>query len=314
MNMISEFSLSWQRARWPVLALVLALSLVSLWPRGTSADYVELQRSASLHESADSQSAVLAPLHVGDKLTLVESAQTAGYYHVTGSGETGWVYRTFVRRFAGDIPGAASGGGGTPLTPPASGPLLDAGSFRSATCGDTGTAKSAALKALNRLKNRTLGPAANQVSAMTLEDLLFHAPDQIKWSPNSAIEVTGYVAEVKPGGNETCNCGATGPAQLDTHIVLVTDPAEEGTTSKVIVEVSPAWRGLMQSKGVDWSTATLKQQLLHHYVKVAGWMLFDAQHANAADNTNPNGAHNWRGTAWEIHPITALQVLPTPMP
>jgi hypothetical protein len=59
----------------------------------------------------------------------------------------------------------------------------------------------------------------------------------------------------------------------------------------------------------DWSTEALRARLLHHRVRVTGWLLFDAEHRNAAENTEPGGAHNWRATAWEVHPITKLEVL-----
>ena len=41
-------------------------------------------------------------------------------------------------------------------------------------------------------------------------------------------------------------------------------------------------------------------------------MLDDLEHANAAENTNPGGARNWRVTIWEIHPVTAIVIEPTP--
>ena len=31
-------------------------------------------------------------------------------------------------------------------------------------------------------------------------------------------------------------------------------------------------------------------------------------------NTNPDGGNIWRATAWEIHPITAIEVLPKKPP
>jgi hypothetical protein len=45
---------------------------------------------------------------------------------------------------------------------------------------------------------------------------------------------------------------------------------------------------------------------------VTGWLLFDAEHANAAANTAPGRPRDWRATAWEVHPITSLEVVPRP--
>ena len=80
----------------------------------------------------------------------------------------------------------------------------------------------------------------------------------------------------------------------------------------VIVEVTPRWRAMLAARGVDWSTATLRRQLLGRWVRVSGWLLFDAEHANAATNTAPGHPHDWRATAWEVHPINDLLVVPRP--
>ena len=83
---------------------------------------------------------------------------------------------------------------------------------------------------------------------------------------------------------------------------------------RVIVEVTPAWRRFMANQGKDWSTARLKQTILHQWVRVQGLMLFDTEHDDEAENTNRGGVGNWRATAWEIHPITSLEILPPPIP
>src|SRR4051794_28350666 len=83
------------------LCLLFWLSLIA------RADYLEVRKSVALRTQASSDS---APLHykveVGTKLGLTEETTQNGYYHVRDqkSGETGWIYRSFVRRFPGDIP------------------------------------------------------------------------------------------------------------------------------------------------------------------------------------------------------------------
>ena len=42
--------------------------------------------------------------------------------------------------------------------------------------------------------------------------------------------------------------------------------------------------------------------------------MFDTVHGDEAENTNPGGANNWRATAWEIHPVTSIKILPGPPP
>jgi hypothetical protein len=119
-------------------------------------------------------------------------------------------------------------------------------------------------------------------------------------------ELRGYVIDVKPGGKETCNCKSGDVAHRDTHIELVADPNDSAPERRVIVEVSPRWRAKMLQQGVDWSTATLRNTFKDHWVTVKGWLLFDAEHANQAENTDPGGDANWRATSWEVHPITSL--------
>ena len=180
-------------------------------------------------------------------------------------------------------------------------------------CGMDGSATTARLKALNQLKNRYTVPKDNQIdSSITLSAMLAPGDDKTRWNSTSGAEVTGFVLDMKPGGGETCNCGKTDPAHLDTHIELVLHSTDTAGTQSVVVEMTPRLRAIMGAKGADWSTKTLRKQFLHKWVKVRGWMTFDSQHANAAENTNPGGANNWRATAWEIHPVTDIQAVQTP--
>lgn len=175
-------------------------------------------------------------------------------------------------------------------------------------CGLSGTAKSASLKHLNQLKNRYTLPKDGDVNqSITLSAMLAPGDDRSRWSSTNAAEVTGYVLDVKPGGAETCNCRKTDAVHSDTHIELVLHSTDTSMTQSVVVEVTPRLRALLQGSGTDWSTKTLRKKFRHKWIKVRGWMLFDAQHANAAENTNSAGAQNWRATAWEIHPVTEIQ-------
>jgi len=180
-------------------------------------------------------------------------------------------------------------------------------------CGMDGSAKTANLKKLNQLKNRYAAPQPNEVDqSITLSTILVPGDDKTRWSPTSGAEVTGFVLDVKPGGGETCNCGKTDAVHTDTHIELVLHATDTATTQSMVVEVTPRLRAIMGASGTDWSTKTLRKQLRHKWVKIRGWMMFDSQHSNAAENTNPGGARNWRATAWEIHPVTDIQIVQAP--
>jgi hypothetical protein len=176
-------------------------------------------------------------------------------------------------------------------------------------CPMGGTAKRNTVQNLNRQKNRYNEPRPEDFdSKITLKDMLAPGYDVARFDHSKAVTITGYVEDVKMGGVETCNCGTKDPQYRDTHIELVLDPMKSGETQRVIVEVTPRWRAIMQAKGIDWSTKALRTKFMGRWVKVNGWLMFDAEHENASENTNPGRARNWRATAWEVHPITSIEV------
>jgi hypothetical protein len=180
-----------------------------------------------------------------------------------------------------------------------------AGSFDG--CPLEGQTTKPALIALNRLKNRTATPLRTQVDpAISLSAVLAPGNDATRWQVTQGAIISGYVVGVKPGGAETVNCLAKDPKHTDTHIELALAAGDSDGTHHMIVEVSPRMRAAMAAKGKDWSTANLRRTLLGHKIMVVGWMMIDKEHCNASENTNPGGAHNWRATCWEVHPVTAL--------
>jgi hypothetical protein len=180
-------------------------------------------------------------------------------------------------------------------------------------CPLDGDASSAAVRELNRLKNRYTPPDPQQIDpSVTLAALLEPGDDRGRWSPRRAAEITGYVWDVKIGGVETVNCRATDPAHRDTHIELVLDPMNGGEVHRVIVEVTPRIRLLAEQRGEDWSTGALRDRFQGRWVRVRGWLLFDTEHESQSINTAPNRPRDWRATAWEIHPVTSLEVVDRP--
>ncbi len=174
--------------------------------------------------------------------------------------------------------------------------------LHAAPCGLHGSAKPGSQEyALNPFKNRSV--ASSTVNTrITLEALANGA----RFENTEAASIVGYVALVKPGGMETCNCGASQPANRDTHIALVADPADANDASKhVVVEVTPRSRRRYHLP----STAMLKKQILHKRVMISGWLFYDLIHEPNAANTNPDGKQIWRATCEEIHPVSGIKVL-----
>lgn len=180
-------------------------------------------------------------------------------------------------------------------------------------CGMEGDASSASVRQLNLLKNRYAAPEPQQMDAgVTLAAMLEPGDDRYRWNDHHAAEITGYVWDVKVGGVETVNCHATEPVERDTHIELVLDPMNSGEDHRVIVEVTPRIRATAQERGEDWSTDALRDHFHGRWVRVRGWLLFDSEHESQSLNTARGRARDWRATAWEIHPVTSLEVVERP--
>jgi hypothetical protein len=175
------------------------------------------------------------------------------------------------------------------------------------------------LIALDLEKNRANPPNPADIdSDVTLASILSPGTDIDRFDATKAATIAGIVVRVKEGSKETCNCHASQAIDQDAHIELaLSDSATP--TQRVVVEVTPRIRKRMKDAGNDWSTATLQGRggadgIVGKWVRITGWLFFDDIHVKIAENTNPGGPHNVRATCWEIHPITALQVLDSPPP
>lgn len=175
-------------------------------------------------------------------------------------------------------------------------------------CGPSGDAVASDVKALNLLKNREAGPGDIN-GAISLPALLQPGNDAARFSTADGVELEAVVYDVLVGGIETANCHATDAANRDTHIELVVDGSHTAPAQRIISEVTPRWRVMAAAAGLDWSTTALTA-LKGRRVRLRGWMLYDFEHAGASENTAPGKAGNWRASAWEIHPITSITVLP----
>jgi hypothetical protein len=178
-------------------------------------------------------------------------------------------------------------------------------------CGPTGSAKRPQEMNLNPFKNRDQVPVASNINKqITLASMLVPGEDKSRFDNHMAAQITGHVASAKVGGIESCNCKAIDLPHRDTHIDVVLSPKDFPDLKRhVIVEVTPRIRRLMAAQGKDWSTPTLHTTLPGHFVRFTGWMFYDTEHRPQCFNTAPNNANDWRATAWEIHPVTNIEIL-----
>lgn len=91
--------------------VVVAVFIVFVSIAVVSADYLEVRQSVTLKTDPFGSSEILAHLAVGAQLELLQDSQENGYYKARDpqSGFEGWVYRNFVRRHPGAIPGTGPG-------------------------------------------------------------------------------------------------------------------------------------------------------------------------------------------------------------
>jgi len=174
-------------------------------------------------------------------------------------------------------------------------------------CPASGLPLTSARRAEHRLKNRVSFPSSQDFGgSVTLAALLQPGGDQSRWSNARAARIEGYAVSVGRAGIEMANCWS--PCRRDVHInvALRTDaPANE----QVIVEVTPHLERWATANGLDWSAQTLERSLVGKWVRFEGWLFYDSGHAKESANTFKEGSDLWRATAWEIHPVTRIEIL-----
>lgn len=138
------------------------------------------------------------------------------------------------------------------------------------------------------------------------DDILKSGEDSDRFDQTKGVELVGYVVKVKPGDPETCNCNASDDILMDTHIELAKDESDTDRSQRMVVEVTPRVR---HNNG--WDLLELNDpSLLHHWIRVKGWLTYDFMHRGNALNTAKTSTSIYRATCWEVHPITELVVDP----
>jgi hypothetical protein len=174
-------------------------------------------------------------------------------------------------------------------------------------CPQGGIAFTRARRDFHRLKNRTAIPEATDFDRnVTLRALLQPGDDSSRWSTSHAATLEGYVVSIAKGPMELVNCYA--PCNRDTHIHIGLR-SDSPPREQIILEVTPRMEAWATSLGLDWSEVNLKATLMGHWCRFEGWLFFDSYHATESENTAPGANDNWRCSAWEIHPITKLEVI-----
>jgi hypothetical protein len=234
----------------------------------------------------------------GDHLDLLSPQPERGYYRVKApSGGEGYVWHRNVvpvETAAPTDPGLAHSRA-APVNKPFDG------------CGPAGSGGDTAT---DILKNRIDVPADyKSVDLATIVQLpvptgLSKAPTQwtaaqkagIAKSEGTPVQAEGYLFNVKPEGPESANCKASDPAHVDWHMWLIAAPGDTRERA-VVVEVTPRIRAANAAWQLTKVEPIAKQR---SHVRISGWLMMDPLHPEQLKKT--------RGTLWEIHPITKIEV------
>jgi hypothetical protein len=121
--------------------------------------------------------------------------------------------------------------------------------------------------------------------------------DGVAATQQIGITLTGYLLGVKPA--DSANCGDDN-ARLWVGGIQPTSPVAAKTLRSyaVVTEITPLW----QERHPGWSSGLLNSLAAEGAtVRISGWMLHNAAQSRQVWRT--------RGTLWELHPITKIEVL-----
>ena len=115
------------------------------------------------------------------------------------------------------------------------------------------------------------------------------------------VEVTGYLAAMRPEGPESVNCTIAGVANNDYHLSLVPTSGDDEFHG-IVVEMIP------QDRPGSWNTKALRKIVANEtQVLVVGQLFYDAKHLVNAGPKAKTGQPK-RFSLWEVHPVQRFYV------
>jgi hypothetical protein len=168
-------------------------------------------------------------------------------------------------------------------------------------CPVSGSAKDNAGKLLNTAKNRDISFDSTKINRkITINKILAHGNDTARFKGTELVSVLGYVVNVKYGGSESCNCFSTDKNEWDIHIEVAKSMIDHDT-SRFVAEITPKFRKLHSN---------LKfKDLVGKKCRITGYLMFDSEHKGNAVNTCKKCTNTYRKTAWEIHPVSKIEII-----
>jgi hypothetical protein len=137
---------------------------------------------------------------------------------------------------------------------------------------------------------------------------------------STRVQIVAFMNEPHPGGKEDVNCKAGDNPEKDVHINLVESPApwlpprdDPGRQQKEAERNAALCRGIVVETIPHFRPAPFEARALRSVsrefpVLISGQLFFDASHYPCEGSEPHPGGHPARGSLWEIHPITGIQV------
>lgn len=166
-------------------------------------------------------------------------------------------------------------------------------------CGPSGNTADPKMQDLNNNKNRTDTPASNDFIPIGWDDVSTLPADKVDDIQGAPVSVIGYLSnrvKVQTGSpGESANCNLLNPNEVDWHMYLTKGPSQPIKTA-IIVETTPRVR-----PSHKWTPELLTPYVnKNRPLRVSGWLMYDFQHLDVVGTE--------RGTVWEVHPITKIEV------
>ena len=118
--------------------------------------------------------------------------------------------------------------------------------------------------------------------------------DYARAEESLGVRVTGYLIHAKESEPESCN--GYSDSLRDFHIWIADNPAHSKAEG-MIVEMTPRWKSIHP----EWQLRELDRLAERHAtVRVTGWLMWDEEH--------PDEVGKSRGTQWEVHPVTMVEI------
>jgi hypothetical protein len=163
--------------------------------------------------------------------------------------------------------------------------------------GMSGDAKDAKTQDLDRHKNRHKSPRSYDTSA-TFDAMLKATSGSAAFNVEKGAVITGYFLSSQPEKGESCNGHSKNSADWDTHCYLGAT-LNAKANERLIFEVTPRER--------FWSQDQI-DSLQGKKIRITGWLLDDWKHKGESKADKPSNGKDWRGSCWEIHPVTKIEV------